>query len=596
MSVFEFVRKNLAQLTLLAVVLGAVVSLVFRGQVLLSSPLSASELMQEVQAGANMPVLIFSRSIDRVYAQNAALFLKPLDLETAPNEKTLILIPDKYSLFNVSCSSGHVLLPGVDLVPTTTWFRGSLEAHPEVDSRQGRKTSAFVFRGSLFACNRDGAQSIGSSINLIIDVADTNAKTQTPSNIEVKRCRGLIAYPAFFADLYIAFLLMVFVPTLALSVVKSVVDSSLGLGTQALLTTCLKYLTITGLLAVAIGVVTGYVSHMRGSNLDLDQLASLSLGGKLAEPEYDPHPLLTQLGNMIPTNPFSALSNPDGNKGLQVSFLAIVAGLLLALVDQDSRTKVSGFLRRALALVVKDADLGWKALSDWADFLTPFGVFFVTLEFAATMPANEMHDVGWLIAAILGGLITYVTVLTGWLVLRRNWRCWIRDGLVPGVSGLLTALASSSSYAALPQITAVPLLSNHTVRRGIFDLNTTLNKCGTTLYISAVSSFILFNKGFSTSSLLIVFLFSMLASIATAGLPFAAVFGLRMLLLAMGLPGSLAWVILPIDPLVDRFVTVVNVYSNLAACSDKRPELRFDLRIPALALQTDDPSQISMGK
>jgi len=67
-----------------------------------------------------------------------------------------------------------------------------------------------------------------------------------------------------------------------------------------------------------------------------------------------------------------------------------------------------------------------------------------------------------------------------------------------------------------------------------------------------------------------VLVLSGLASVATAGLPFAAVFGLRMVLLASSAPGGLAWAILPIDPLVDRFVTVLNVFANLAACSDAR--------------------------
>ncbi|MGA8027391.1 MAG: cation:dicarboxylase symporter family transporter [Bryobacteraceae bacterium] len=389
---------------------------------------------------------------------------------------------------------------------------------------------------------------------------------------------------------------MVFVPTLALSVVKSVVDSSLTIGARALLARSFKYLLLTGLVAVVIGVSTGYISQLHASKLDLEQLASLSLSEKLPEADYDPHPLLTQLGSMIPTNPFGALSNPDGNKGLQVSFLAIVAGLLLALVDAPSRARVSGLLKRALALIVKDSDLGGKALSEWADLLSPVGVFFVSIEFAATIPVAALHDVGWLIAAILGGLFVYVAAITCWLVLRRDWRCWRREALVPGISGLLTAFASSSSYAALPQITSVPLLSNHNVRRGVFDLNTTLNKCGTTLYISAVASFILFHRQLSGSSVLIVFLFSLLASIATAGLPFAAVFGLRMLLLAMGLPGSLAWVILPIDPLVDRFVTVVNVYSNLAACSSARVPSRAAVELSPLRIDRSSSTQLAISE
>jgi Na+/H+-dicarboxylate symporter len=572
MHIFELVRKNLTQLTLLGVILGAVGSLLLRGRILISHPLSSSEIVHEADTGVDMPSLVFSPALDRAYS-GAAPFLKPLQIQALAGEKSIVLIPDKYTPFAVSCSDNRPRLANIPLIRTSAYFRGYLEAHPEIISPVSSKhMSVLLFRGSVFDCHEDGMRLLASGVELAINITDPNTSPSTAPVIEVYRCRAPIAYVAFISDLYIAFLLMVFVPTLALSVVKSVVDSSFGIGASTLLKTCLKYLGATGLLAVMIGVGTGYVSQ-RHKSLPLEQLASVSLGEDLPEPKYDAHPLLTQLGNVIPTNPFSALSNPDGNKGLQVAFLAILLGLLLAVMDRQSREPVSRFLQRALALIVKDATLGWRALSEWSDLATPFGVFFVTLEFGSTIPANALHDLGLLIPCILAGLALYLAVLTAWVIARRNWNRWLHEGLIPGVSGLLTALATSSSYAALPQITTVPLLSKNALRRGIFDLNTTLNKCGTTLYISAVASFILFQKDFSGASLLAVFLFSILASVATAGLPFAAVFGLRMLLLAMNLPAGLAWLILPIDPVVDRFVTLANVYSNLAACSEKKVAL-----------------------
>ena len=133
--------------------------------------------------------------------------------------------------------------------------------------------------------------------------------------------------------------------------------------------------------------------------------------------------------------------------------------------------------------------------------------------------------------------------------------------------GLLTAFVTSSSYAALPQVTEAPLLKDSRLR-GVFDLCTTLNKTGTTIYISAVAAYAAMTHMKALSgTMFVAFAFAPLASLATAGLPFAAVFGLRMVLMALGMPGGMAWLILPIDPLLDRFVTVLNVFANLAACS-----------------------------
>ena len=364
---------------------------------------------------------------------------------------------------------------------------------------------------------------------------------------------------------------MIFVPTLTLSVIKAIVDSAQTVsGTGKLFRYSLLYFALSTTLASIIGIFAGYFCYRTGmSGSNLTQIAAATLSANITPAEYDPHPILTQLANVVPLNPLGALTNPDGNKGLQVAFTAILIGVLLAVIGPERQKRVSGFLKHALALIVRDNDLKWESLSDWADLFTPFGVFFVSLTFCATLSFDFLAQILNVVLIILAALAVHAAVLLIWIFSKRDWHSWFKDGLIPGATGLMTALATSSSYAALPAITAVPLLSKDSGRRGVFDISTTLNKNGTTIYIATFAAYILFDKleGAMHPLVIVVLLLSSLASVATAGLPFAAVFGLRMVLLATSLPAGLAWVIVPIDPLVDRFVTVVNVFSNLVASS-----------------------------
>jgi Na+/H+-dicarboxylate symporter len=116
--------------------------------------------------------------------------------------------------------------------------------------------------------------------------------------------------------------------------------------------------------------VAGYVSFVsQRSPADLRDIASVSVGDQLAASDYEPHPILNQLTSIIPTNPLEALSNPDGNRALQVAFLAVIVGILLSVIGEEQRKRASQGLKSALALIVKDTDLKWHALSDWADLL-----------------------------------------------------------------------------------------------------------------------------------------------------------------------------------------------------------------------------------
>ncbi len=565
----KVVRNNLAVLTLLAALVGGIMSSLFRWRLTHSpTPMSGEELLREIETGNGMPVIAASKAITVPFSGPSVSLKSPISLRAKDGAQ--LFVPDKYALAAMVCETTDEEFRHLLADYGQTWFQGAVSGTAKsIRVSPGHYAGEITGEGSVYQCRGNRTMSVASGIKIAIPIEEVGQGALT-----ARLSTAWVAYPAALADLFISFLLMVFVPTLTLSIMKAVIDSAQSNpGTDKLFRYSFGYFAVTTLVAGAIGTAAGYISYRsQPSQANLRDIASVSIGNQLSVAEYDPHPILSQLIGIIPTNPLEALSNPDGNKGLQVAFLAVMVGLLLTVIGEERRNTVSQWLKNTLALIVKDADLKWRAVSDWADLATPAGVFFISLKFGATVSYEFLWEMLTLILVILGALVTQSSILLAWVMARRKWREWFERGLIPGIPGLLTALATSSSYAALPGIAATPLLAGNSSRRGVFDFCTTINKNGTTIYIATVASYVLFYRlhGAINSLALVVLVLSGLASVATAGLPFAAVFGLRMVLLATNSPGGLAWAILPIDPLVDRFVTILNVFSNLAACSEPR--------------------------
>jgi Na+/H+-dicarboxylate symporter len=563
-------RPHLPVFTALSLIAGLLAGSFLQGKTRDGRPMDEGGFLREVDGGPHMPIIVLSPDLTPIInnpssVADAVSHDKPFSLTN-----TLIKIPDSYASSMFDC--------GPTASKREPWFSGQLEAESEAfrekksDALDDRHLAAqFRATGSLYKCN-DAGEKI-----LVATGVSITAPSHPPSILAVQKRVAYASYSAFLGNLYLTFLMMLFLPTLAISVVQAIVESAKSDSFRYLF----LYFISSSLIGATIGagvafiaVETKIISH----NTDKDHLTIIanSLGGQVTKADYDPHPVLTQLGRIIPTNPLGALTDPSGNSGLQVAFIAVLLGLVLAALGAAYRTTIAGYLKSALALVISDRELKWTALSDFADFFAPVGVFFFAMTAFASADFKLLHDLFDLLVVILLALCVHILVVLIWLRFFRNSNDWVRRALIPGLSGLVTALATASSYAALPAISDVPLLQSDSRKRGLFNLGTTLNKNGTSVYLAASATFLyLLYNGVESPwrSLVEIILLSTLAGVVVAGLPFAAIVGLRMVLVGMT-PGALAWLLLPIDPLADRLVTPVNVFCNLAAASDPKEVFR----------------------
>jgi Na+/H+-dicarboxylate symporter len=465
------------------------------------------------------------------------------------------------------------------------WFDGyttskneAFDLTKEAGSSEAHKRATVDASGMVYQCTGDGQrtrQLLAAGVTLRINLHPASGP---PPHLQT--LKSYVAYPALISDLFVTFLLMLFVPTLTISLLRALVDP-IGFRTPYLfLKAGLGRFLPLGVVAAIVGVsVPLALSRVPGwIERDVASLTALSNGirqeGQMSE--FDAHPVLTQIEHFVPTNPFGALTDPNNNSGLQIAFVVIVLGCVLGSLSDDIRTRLSSGLRNTLAVIIKDIRLNWFSLSDILLRLMPVGVFFVGLTMAATMSRAATVALGKLFISITASLLVLLVLLVIWLRWRRNWHTWVKGVLKPGLGGLGVAFSTASSYAALPSIAQGEQVGLDPRLLGILNLGTTFNKIGSVVYIASAATYIYLVRlqndaslPFSLGIVTGIVAMSVLGSVACAGLPFAAVFSVRMVLILFSLPASLAWLVFAIDPIADRLVTTMNVFGNLAACSER---------------------------
>jgi len=187
---------------------------------------------------------------------------------------------------------------------------------------------------------------------------------------------------------------------------------------------------------------------------------------------------------------------------------------------------------------------------------------------------DELRNIMWYVLTVLIGLGVHAFVTLPaiyWLVKRKNPYTY----LLQLANALLTAFSTASSSATLP-ITMEAAEEAGVSKRAtdfVLPLGATINMDGTALYEAAAAIFIAQALGYPLGfvGMLTIAITATLAAIGAAGIPEAGLITMIIVLNAVGLPTEYVALILPVDWLLDRFRTAVNVWGDSvgAAVVDK---------------------------
>jgi Na+/H+-dicarboxylate symporter len=378
---------------------------------------------------------------------------------------------------------------------------------------------------------------------------------------------GFFQWIQFGGEIFLRLLKMMVVPL----VVSSVMSGILGMGDirklgRPGLLTIVFYLSTT-LLAVFLGLVMVNLIGPGKGDIDRQQAEAL-VAEKGAEVEQKGTQvkeegvgvILRNLALMMFTdNLFASAANTDLLP--LIVFSVVFAGMLTTLGERvDTITRLIDQVNHAILafvmLLMKIAPLGIFCL-----VAGRFGIEMVNDRFVATMKL-----VWWYSLTVVGGLAIHSLIalpLIVWIFTRRNPYRFIYQMS----QALLTAFSTASSSATLP-VTMECAVDRAGVSRKSVDfvipLGATINMDGTALYEAVAAVFIAQFLGLDLSlqEQLVVALTSTLAAIGAAGIPEAGLVTMLIVLNAVGLPLKYQALIIPVDWLLDRFRTTVNVFGD----------------------------------
>ena len=378
-------------------------------------------------------------------------------------------------------------------------------------------------------------------------------------------------------EIFLNVLFMLVVPLVVTSVMAGIL--SLGdvrkLGRPGLY--AILYYVCTTVLAVTVGLVLANIFKPGvGAQVEAagDRFAEVQSKIEAARSEGAPQSVGETIRGLVET---IFTDNLVVSAAEQQLLPLIVFSILFAAI-LTTREAASRNLR---AFIVEAAD----ALMAFVMFVmkfAPLGIFcLVAGRFGEASLKGEfvskLSELGWYAATVTTGLMVHALItlpLIYWMVRGENpYRFLVNMG-----QALLTAFGTSSSSATLP-VTIETATENAGVSKKaagfVLPLGATINMDGTALYEATAALFIaqLSGMDLGLGQQVVIAITATLAAIGAAGVPEAGLVTMLIVLKAVGLKESYIATIIPIDWLLDRVRTTVNVFGDATGAAVLTPQL-----------------------
>lgn len=352
----------------------------------------------------------------------------------------------------------------------------------------------------------------------------------------------------FLGEIFLTLLKMMIIPLIFISVFLAVARqasnselSRIGFKTILYFFSTSAIACVTGILAANLlpSAAEGVASYSR---YDASKLSAISFDQVIL--------------SFLPSNIVKALANGEIIQIVFFSLLLGIACMRLETSKKDSLVNVADAAHDLIMIVIQ-----------WVLLLAPIGVFSLVAAVIAKTEATSLVGLGWLFAAISAAALTHCLVTLpafGYLMGRFHPYKFIFNVK----EALLVALATASSSATLPVSTRV-LQENEKVSPKttgfVLPLGASLNMDGSALYQVLVVLFLGHMAGidFTLAQKFLVFMFVMLSSSGTAGIPGGGIMMMGAMLQMLGIPLELIGIYLLVDRFWDPPITAINVLSDL---------------------------------
>ncbi|EEX37030.1 MULTISPECIES: L-cystine transporter [Vibrio] len=377
--------------------------------------------------------------------------------------------------------------------------------------------------------------------------------------------RDVLSWISIVGSGYVELLKMVIMPLVLVSMISAVVklDNSGSLGKISFLT--ISILLFTTAIAALIGILITHAFGLTAEGLTEGTREVARMGQLESRASTVANLTIPQmLIGFIPSNPFADLTGARSSSIIAVVIFGILVGIAARKVMQEKEQ-----LEAPIRLFVDALQSIVMRLVKMIIALTPYGIAALMARMVATSSASDILNLlGFIVASYLA--IALMFVVHGLLValVGVNPKTYFQK-----IWPVLTfAFTSRSSAATIPlnveaQITKLnvpPVIANLSASFGA-----TIGQNGCAGIYPAMLA-VMVAPSMGINPLDIHFILSLIAmitisSFGIAGIGGGATFAALIVLPAMGLPVTIAALLISIEPLIDMARTALNVSGSMTA-------------------------------
>ena len=369
------------------------------------------------------------------------------------------------------------------------------------------------------------------------------------------------------ANLFLKIIQMIIIPLIFASIIRGITSSGslaqlqkIGLGVSV-------YFVITTVIALTVGILL--VSVIAPGDFIDSSLIRESFGIEDAEPvertEFNIHDIPQTIVGVIPGNPLVSFMSGEM---LSIIVFALIVGVSMISISKQSSQPILDLLESVQKLTLK--------VVSWAMRLAPFAAFGLIAGITSKIGLSAMTVLGAYMLTVVIGLFAMILIYI--IIIKFFTKRPLLSTLTMMKDAQLLAFSTSSSAAVMPLSIKTAEEKMHVkpkVSQFVIPLGATINMDGTAIYQIIAVFFLaqLFNIDLGFTTILLITLTALAASIGAPSAPGTGIVILSTILIAAGIPPVAVVLLLGVDRILDMTRTMVNVTGDLTAC------LFFDKRI-----------------
>ena len=396
--------------------------------------------------------------------------------------------------------------------------------------------------------------------------------------VDKETAESITDWLAIPANLFLKIIQMIIVPLIFASIIRGLTSSGSVEDLQKLGVGAALYFVATTAIALAIGILV--VTTIEPGNFIDSELIRESFDLAEVEPvektELTIHDIPQSIIGVIPSNPISSFMSGEM---LSIIIFALIVGVSMISLPKESSKPILDLLESIQKITMK--------VVSWAMRLAPFAAFGLIAGITSKLGLSALTGLGAYMLTVVIGLFAMLIIYI--IIIKFFAKRPIRSTLSIIRDPQLLAFSTSSSAAVMPlsiKTAEEKLKVKPKVSQFIIPLGATINMDGTALYQIVAVFFLsqLFNVDLGFTTILLISLTALAASIGAPSAPGTGIVILSTILIAAGIPPVGVVLLLGVDRILDMTRTMINVTGDLTA------SLFFDKRLKIEDLSPDENS------